>query len=44
MKFGSTLPVGVIAWCASIGVLHDYFNWEEQRDDGSFRVGFLPVT
>jgi hypothetical protein len=44
MKFGSTVLVGVIAWCAAISVLHHYVNCEEHREGRTFRVGFLPVT
>jgi hypothetical protein len=44
MKFGSTVLIGILVWCAAISLLHYYLNREEHRADRSFRVGFLPVT
>lgn len=44
MRFGSTVLIGIVVWCAAITLLHHYLNREEHREGSSFRVGFLPVT
>jgi hypothetical protein len=44
MRFGSTILIGIIVWCAGISMLHHFLNREERREGRSFRVGFLPVT
>jgi len=44
MRFGSTVLIGTVIWCAVITLLHHRLNWEEPREGRSFRVGFLPVT
>lgn len=44
MRFGTTVLIGIIVWCAGISLLHHSLNREEHREGESFRVGFLPVT
>lgn len=48
MSMRKTVVASAVAWVALVGLLHSALNLDlfrrTERGEGSFRVGFLPVT